>query len=387
MTTASVVVIGAGVVGASVAYHLAARGMRDVLVLERSASPGGGSTRRATGGFRLQFETPVNVHLSRLARAKLLSFPDEFGVDPGYRPVGYLWLATDRRQMEALRRARTLLEQEGVPAIAELDRGGVARLNPAVDLSSVVGGTDCRAAGFIEPLRILDGYLAVARRLGVRIECDAEIVGFTRDGAGRIRRVRTTREEIPTELVVNAAGAWAGALAALAGVELPVTPLRRQVAVTHPFDGLPEDMPMTIFCGDGFHLRVRGSRVLLLLPTPGAPEDPFDTTVDPAWLASVRALAERRVPLLRETAIDESACYAGLYEMTPDEHAVLGAAAECPNLYLVNGSSGHGVMHAPALGQLVAELVTEGSAHSVDITALRPTRFAEGRPNRVGQPI
>jgi sarcosine oxidase subunit beta len=381
MTSASVVVVGAGVVGASVAYHLAARGWQDIRVLERSAAPGDGSTRLATGGYRSLFATPINVRLSLLARAKLKAFPDEIGIDPGYRATGYLWLATNHEQMKALRRVQALHVHEGQTDAAEIDAAAAAQFNPAVDLSEVRGGVFCSSAGFVEPMRILDGYLAAARRLGVRLECDSEVVGFRRDANGRIQGVLTRKEVITAEFIINAAGPWAAPLAALAGVELPVTPLRRQVAVTNPFDGLPEDMPMTIFLGDGFHLRMRSGRALLLLPAPGVPGSPYDTAVDPAWISAVYALARRRVPALRRTVIDESACYAGLYEMSPDKHALLGAAPGCENLLLVNGSSGHGVMHAPALGQLVAEILTDGSARSLDIEALRPSRFAEGNPN------
>jgi sarcosine oxidase subunit beta len=180
---------------------------------------------------------------------------------------------------------------------------------------------------------------------------------------------------------VNAAGPWASEIAAFAGVELPVVPVRRQVAVTRTFDGLPPDMPMTLFVGDGFHLRVREGRVLLLKPSPGVPGRPFDPAVDPEWLASTFELACRRVPWLRATSIDEAACYAGLYEMSPDTHVLLGRAPGCDNLYLANGSSGHGVMHSPALGQLLAEILLDGRARTLNVEALRPGRFAERAPN------
>jgi sarcosine oxidase subunit beta len=155
-------------------------------------------------------------------------------------------------------------------------------------------------------------------------------------------------------------------------------PLRRQAATTTPCDLLPADMPMTIWAGDGFHLRVRDSRVLLLQPTPGVPDAPFDTRVDPAWVDMVERAAHARVPALRGATIDRAACWAGLYEISPDKHAILGAAPESPNLFFANGSSGHGVMHAPALGQLLAEIISDGRASSMDATPLRYGRFAEG---------
>ncbi|HWT05269.1 MAG TPA: FAD-binding oxidoreductase, partial [Xanthomonadales bacterium] len=145
-------------------------------------------------------------------------------------------------------------------------------------------------------------------------------------------------------------------------------------------DVLPATMPMTIFARDGFHLRVRDGRVLLLVPTAGA-RDPFDVSVDPAWTDTVVRIARERVPCLRDVAIDRAACWAGLYEMSPDGHAIVGRAPGVPNLYFANGASGHGVMHAPALGALVAEIVVDGAATSLDVTALRPERFASAEPH------
>jgi sarcosine oxidase subunit beta len=185
--------------------------------------------------------------------------------------------------------------------------------------------------------------------------------------------------------VVNAAGAWAGSLATLMDVEIPVTPLRRQVAATVPCDLLPADMPMTIWAGDGYHLRVRDGRVLLLWPTPGAPGRPWDMTVDPGWVAQVVEKTRRCVPVLKDVPVDAGASWGGLYEMSPDKHAILGRAPGMANLYLVNGSSGHGVMHSPALGQLLAEIVCDGEARTLDVRALRPERFGEGKWNAASE--
>ena len=167
----------------------------------------------------------------------------------------------------------------------------------------------------------------------------------------------------------------------MAGVEIPVRPLRRQVAVTRACDLLPEEMPMTIFVDDGFHLRVRDRRVLLLWPDEPRTENQFDTNVEDEWVSVVVEKAHRRVPCLRNAEIEREKCWAGLYEMTPDKHVLLGRAPAFENFYLANGSSGHGVMHSPALGQLLAEIILDGAAQGLDVHALRPTRFDEGEPN------
>lgn len=379
-----VAVIGAGVVGASVAYHLARRG-RTVVLLERSDGPGRGSTGRATGGFRAQYATAINVRLSLLARDKLRGFAAEIGVDPEYRQVGYLWLAATPAELAALTAAQAVQHAEGLREAATVGVEEIARLNPALELEGIVGGVFCPSDGFITPTRLLAGYLAAAQRRGARVHWGVEATGFGRRRDGTVGSVRTTQGDLEIAAAVNAAGPWAASVAAWAGVELPVAALRRQVAVTFPFDELPPDMPLTIFAGDGFHLRVRDGRVLLLWPTPGIPGRPYDDRVDPDWVEAVVAKAHRRVPVLRDAVIDPAACWGGLYEVTPDKHAILGPAPGCPNLYFANGSSGHGVMHAPALGHLLAEIVCDGAATTLDVSALRPSRFAEGDLNPVSE--
>jgi sarcosine oxidase subunit beta len=375
--SAGVAVIGGGVIGASVAYHLAARGARDVVVLDRAPHPGAGSTGRATGGFRVQFASAIEVQLSLLAREKLLAFAAETGGDCGYVPAGYLWLAETAAELAALRDALAVQRANGVDDAVEVDLDTIAALHPALRPGGLAGGTYCARDGFIRPLQILDGYRRAAERFGARFAWDSEAVELVRGDGGRIVAVRTPRETLAVGAVVNAAGPWAARVASLAGIDLPVTALRRQVAVTVPTAALPASMPMTIFAGDGFHVRMRDGRVLLLLPSPGA-ADPFDDSVDDAWVDAVARVARTRIPVLREVAIERRACWAGLYEMSPDGHAIVGAAPGVPNLYFVSGSSGHGVMHAPALGHLLAEIVLDGAARTLDVTALRPDRFVPG---------
>jgi sarcosine oxidase, subunit beta len=381
MRSASVIIVGAGVMGASVAYHLAARGWRDVLLIDRSQGPGQGSTGVATGGFRAQYGTGINVRLSLLAREKFLRFRDEIGVDPGYLPAGYLWLAQTRAELDILRAALEVQQTEGLQEATEVSVDDIGLINPAVLRDDVIGGTFCPSDGFINPLQVLNGYLTAAGRAGARVEWQTAVTGLIRDHGGPIVAVETSHGRIATQAVVNAAGAWAADLAEHAGVSLPVTPLRRQIASTVPCSLLPPTTPMTIFAGDGFHFRARDGRVLLLWPTPGVNGKPFDISVDREWIDTVTAMARRRVPILRDVAIDVACCRAGLYEMSPDRHALLGAAPGCDNLFLINGSSGHGVMHAPALGQLLAEIMSDGAASSLEVGALRASRFAEGRPN------
>lgn len=367
----SVVIVGAGVIGASIAYHLAARGVRDVVVLDRGEALGAGSTPRATGGFRAQFATPADIALSLLSREKLIRFNDEIGVDSGYRPYGYLFIARTEQAMAQLRLANGVQHACGLPEARVIDADEVRTINPAVEDDAIVGGTFCPTDGFIRAMKILGGYAASAERLGVRFELGVTVHGMWTEG-DRIAALDTSRGDMHADVFINAAGAWAGTF----GIDVPVAPLRRQVAATIETDVLSDTMPMTVWADDGFHFRVRDRRVLLLWPD--SPPSSFDTSFDSdSWLPRVLDFANTRVPLLRDIPIDPDACWAGLYEMSPDHHAILGRAPAITNLFLANGSSGHGVMHAPAIGHVIAEMILDGRT-SIDIDSLRPSRFAEG---------
>ena len=374
-----VVVVGAGVIGASVAWHLSRLGVR-TLLLEREPEPGKGSTGRATGGFRAQYGTDINVRLSLLSREKLRRFIDDTGVDPGYDPRGYLWLARTEAQLDILRGAQDVQLAAGLVEASMLDLRQIREVNPYIRLDGLAGAAFCPTDGYIRPLDILRGYLR-----GAQVRTSARVTGLRRRGS-RIEAVQLADgSEIPAGAVVDAAGPWAGPVARLAGVDVPVAPLRRQVGSTVDTEVLPAAMPMTVWVEDAFHVRARDGRVLLVWPTPGDPRDPESTAVEQDWLEQVREKAAERVPPLAGIPVDPARSWAGLYEMSPDQHALLGRAPECDNLYLCNGSSGHGVMHSPALGQLLAEIIVHGQSRSLDVEALRPSRFAEGRPNRAPQ--
>ena len=349
---AEIAILGGGVIGASVAHHLAIRG-HDVVVLDRAPLLGGGSTARATGGFRAQFDNETEVRLSLLSRTKLLAFEEETGTDSGYRQHGYLFLASDESDLAMLRDAQKVQHACGVSEARMVSADEARQLNPAIGDASVIGGAFCPTDGFLRPMNILRGYAAAAQRHGARFEFGCEFRGFAVEG-DRVVAARTSRGDVQAAVFVNALGAWSGP---------PVVPQRRNIAATVPTGVLPEDMPMTIWSRDWYHLRVRDGRVLLLWP---------DDPLSPHWLWRVRNMTNRRVPCLRDIAIEE--CWSGLYEMTPDGHAIVGRSPSFENVFLATGCSGHGVMHAPALGQLTAELIVDGST-SLDISALSPARF------------
>jgi sarcosine oxidase subunit beta len=344
-----ILIVGAGVIGASVAWHLARRGLQ-VRVIDRAPALGGGSTSKATGGFRAQFASEIDVRLSLLSRDSLRTF------DSGYQPYGYLFLARTAAELDDLRAAQTVQHACGLAEARMVDAREARELNPAIEDDSLLGGAFCPTDGFIRPMNILRHYVDGARALGAELTFDCEWLAWVRDG-DRIVAARTSRGDLEAAMFVNAAGAWSGA---------PVVPLRRNVAATADTDLLPESMPMTIWAGDWYHLRVRDGRVLLLWPDTPAVDDA-------TWLATVMRMTRERVPRVAALPIAET--WSGFYEMTPDEHPLLGRAPGSSNLFLATGCSGHGVMHSPAIGQLIAELIVDGKT-SIDVSALDPRRFA-----------
>jgi sarcosine oxidase subunit beta len=377
-------ILGAGVVGASIAWHLTQRGARDVVLVDAAPGPGHGSTGRATGGYRGQFSTAINVRLSLLAREKLRRFADEVGSDPGLRPIGYLFFLHDDAARRAFADARAVQHACGLTEAEELPVDAAQRLNPHADPAGAVAAAWCPTDASIRPLEILAGYLDGARRRGAQVVWHARVSGIARDADGRITRVEAGGVTYTPGTVINAAGAWAGEVAALAGVRIPVRPVRRQIAVTNPVPPpLHDGLPMTIWTSDAFHFRIRDGRALLNWPvdTPGG--DGFDLSLHRPWFDDVWRKATARLPWSAATGLDPTAHWAGLYEMSPDKTVILGWAPGCPNLLLANGNSGHGVMHAPAVGQLAAELLLDGGATTLDIRPLRPERFAENDPNPV----
>jgi sarcosine oxidase, subunit beta len=348
---AEVVIVGGGVFGASIAYHLAARGLRDVVVIDRAPQPGAGSTSRATGGFRAQFSTEINVRLSLLAREKLLRFKEEIGADPGFTQYGYLFVARSEAALDQLRKAQAVQHTLGLRDARMISADEAREINPAIGDASIIGGAFCPSDGFIRAMQILRGYIDAATRLGVRF-------------------VYGTEERPAARVVVIAAGAWSSLVR-----DVPVQPLRRQVATTVPTNVLPQSMPMTIWIDDGYHLRVRDDRVLLLWPD--RPPYGFDISVDDAWIDRVVTMTHERVPILRDVPVDRASCWAGLYEMTPDKHPIIGWLDE--QTFIASGASGHGVMHSPAIGELAAQMIL-GEPTTIDVHSLRPSRFAEGEP-------
>lgn len=373
-------IIGGGIVGASIAYHLTQAGCKDVVVLERECVQGLGSTGRATGGIRSQFSHPLDIAMSLYSLDFIRHFKDETGVDPCYRPNGYIFLATTKAQTSDLKDLVALQQKSGLKEVRLVSREDIRELAPILNVDDVLGGTFCSSDGFIEPLYLLKGFTERAVARGSKVLLNTTATGIELAGS-KITGVVTNQGTISTNIVINAAGAWAKKIAAMANVVLPVEPLRRHVAGTQPFPELPDETPMIIGLESGFHFRKDhhgGGGVMLLW---NSHEEVYGENLefDYDWLKKTLEFATHRVPKFERLQITPRRCWAGLYEMTPDAHPVLGKVSGIEGLYLANGFSGHGVMHSPATGKLLSELILDGRAKLMDISSLSFDRFASGK--------
>ena len=373
-TTAGILIIGGGVVGASVAYHLARRGVKDILILEREPQQGLGSTGKATGGVRAQFETDINIKMSLYS----LNFFENCDFDCGYEPRGYLFFATEEAQFEYLKRNVEKQRALGVTGVELLDCKGVSEIVPAVNCSDIFGGTFGARDGFIDPLAVMNGFTTEVLDRGARIEFGRDVISIDVDN-GKVTGVSTKTGRVDCEKVVLCSGAWARPLASTAGVDLPVEAQRRQIVWARSAEPLPENLPMVIDLGSGFHFRpAKNSNNEILFAYPDRGEGPsFCTDFDDGFIEKVYARARHRAPFLCETEVVREKCRAGLYENTPDHHAILGGC-EVEGLYLANGFSGHGVMHSPATGRALSEIILDGKASFLDVSCLSIERFEKG---------
>ena len=369
-----IVIVGAGILGGSIAYHLALRGCTDVLILERAESPAMGSTARSAAGVRHQFGAEVNIRLSQYSIERLARFTEEVGGHSELHQVGYLLLITDPASWPRYLAQVELQRRLGVPTEV-LAPGEVARLVPGTRVDDVVGATYCPLDGYCDPYGVAMGYLNRARALGVTIACGSPVTQVHRVG-NRVTAVETPAGRFGCDLLVNTAGPWAGAVGGLAGLEIPVLPYRRSIYMTEDFPALPDGIPFTFDVSSGFYLRKEGRGILMGLTNPDEPSSER-IDVDWAWLDTVLEAGISRFPMLEDARLAEKKCWAGLYEVTPDHMPVLGRHPDLPNYVDASGFSGHGVMHAPATGLLMAEEILDGRALTIDIDALRITRFAQ----------
>jgi sarcosine oxidase, subunit beta len=368
--TAPVVIVGGGVIGTSCAFHLAEAGVDGVLLLERNQL-GSGSSGRAAGGVRAQFSDAINV---ALAQRSLSAFAD-FGRRPGFEidlhQVGYLFVLTREEDVRVFERSVAIQRELGVPSEI-VSPQTVRELCPLLSVDDVLAGVFSPSDGHATPDSVVQGYASGARAHGATLVTETEVIELVVDG-GQVRAVVTADGTVRTGTVICAAGAWSRALGDLAGVELPVTPLRRQILFTEPLPALPAKLPMTIDFTTSFYFHREGPGVLMGMPAPGERRG-FDVELSDEFIPALLEVAERRAPQLARVGIKGS--WTGYYELSPDHNALIGEAPDVSRFIYATGFSGHGFLQAPAVGEVVRDLVL-GRTPAIDVSPLSVQRFAD----------
>ncbi len=381
--TADICIIGGGCMGASTAYHLTRLGLTDIVLVERDAQLATGSTGRNAGGVRHQFSDPANIALSIESIALLERFEAETGTPIDFWQDGYLFLLASEAS-EAAFRANVDVQRAAGVDVEWLDASQAADRVPGLVVDGVRAATFCARDGIADPNGVTTGFARAAQTAGVRLLRDTEVTGLE-VSHGRVTGVATTRGRIATGAVVNAAGPWARQIGAMAGVTVPVDPLRRHIFIAQPAGGahwdaeahrgkVPSDRIMVIDFDTSFYFHREGGGLLFGMGDPAEPIG-FDMTVRWDFLPQVTEVAITRLPALGDAAVTHA--WAGLYEMTPDHNPIIGPSGRVQGFYTIAGFSGHGFMHAPAAGRLLADLLA-GRDPEFDMSRFAHARFASG---------
>jgi sarcosine oxidase subunit beta len=371
--TADIVIIGGGVMGASAAHHLAQRGMKNIVLLEKENFFGQGATGRCAGGVRYQFSTRINIELSLQSLPMIERFREEIGQEADYNQCGYLLVATTEKDRAKFKHNVELQNKLGVPTQFLSGEEVRARL-PLMKFDDALAGTFNQKDGTVDPNSIVMGYINAAQRMGVQAISGVEVTGITVRG-GEVEEVRTGQGVIKTRLVLNAAGPWAGLIGKMAGVDIPVIPLRRQMFTTTPLQDIPRNFPFVIDFAQSLYFHREGQGLLIGMSNQN--EKPgLDQRVDEGFELVNLEAATARMPLIERAS--RAAHWAGLYEVTPDAHPIYGGT-KVKGFFVCTGFSGHGFMHGPISGKLMSEFILDGKFTSVDVSMLDLNRFEEGR--------
>lgn len=372
-TTADIVIIGGGVMGASAAYHLAKRGVKNIVLLEKEEFFGTGATGRCAGGVRYQFSTEINVKLSQGSLPMIERFKEEIGQDVNYIQCGYLLVATNEKDAATFKHNVEMQNHLGVPT--QLLNGDEVRARlPLMKFDDAIAGTFNQKDGIVDPNSVVMGYVSAAQKMGVQAVTKAEVAGITVSG-GEVRAVATSLGGIETRMVLNTAGPWSGLIGQMVGVELPITPLRRQMFTTNALKEVPADFPFVIDFAQSLYFHREGEGLLIGMSNQN--ESPgFDQNVDEDFeLVNLEAAIER-MPLVEKAS--RASHWAGLYEVTPDAHPIYGGT-DVKGFTVCTGFSGHGFMHGPISGKLMSEYILDGNFSTLDVSMLDLKRFEEGR--------
>ena len=374
--TAEVVIIGGGVMGASTAYHLALSGQKNILLLEKDEFFGQEATGRCAGGVRYQFSTEVNVRLSLQSLPMLDRFKDEIGQDINFRKCGYLFVLTTPEDVKTFRHSLEMQQSLGVHT-QWLTPDEIHKRLPLMRFEDALAGSFNRDDGLVDPNSVVMGYIGASQRLGVRCLNKVEVTGI-KAASGKIIAVETNQGTISAPVIVDAAGPWAGVIGRMAGVTVPIEPYRRQIMTTTPIPEVPADFPFVLDFAQSLYFHREGDGILTGMSNNNEKAG-FDQNVDEAFEMVNLETSIARMPCLEKVGLLSH--WAGLYEVTPDAHPIYGKTS-VEGFFIVAGFSGHGFMHGPISGKLMAECILDGKFQSLDVSFLDLARFAEGRQIR-----
>lgn len=371
-TSADVVIIGGGIIGLSTAFYLARQQYGKIVVLEKQRLLGAGSTSKAAGGIRAQFNTRVNVQMSMLSERIFANFKEETGHEALYDQVGYMFLLSRDEDVDDFKKAYEMQRELGLN-VQLLKPDEISQYAPHARIDDIKLATFCKDDGLGDPNEFLAAYEKGSRDRGVEIEFEAGVTGIEVAG-DKVTKVRTARGDISTPLVINAAGPWAGQIGEMVGTDVRVKPYPRQCVTTGQLDFVKPFFPMVVDVASGLYCHKESKGMLLGWADKNA-ESTFDISVQPEYTDEILERALDRIPQLETAEIANQ--WTGLYETTPDHRAIIGFEPSIEGMFLCVGFSGHGFMHAPAAGIVAAEMITENEL-SVDISDLSPTRFEKG---------
>jgi len=369
---ADVVIVGGGIIGLAVAFNLAKFKYGKIVVVEKEMFLGAGATNKCAGGIRAQFFSKSNIEMSMKSEEILSNFKEITGYPAIFNQCGYMFLLSDEKELADFSKAVELQQSLGLP-VELIEPGKINELAPEVKTDDIIKATFCQQDGLADPNDLIQGYASASRNLGVEILVETEVTGI-KANSNSIAGISTNKGNIDCPLIINAAGPYAKVIAKMAGTSIPVEPVRRQIVTTAALDFVGPDFPMVVDVKAGlyFHREAPG---LLLGWADSSVEPAFDESVDPDYSDNIIMKALDRIPALETAGVSNS--WAGLYEITPDHHAIIGPSKEIKGLFYINGFSGHGLMHAPAAGLVAAESIC-GKKMSVDISPLAEERFEKG---------
>ncbi|MFH1453725.1 MAG: FAD-binding oxidoreductase [Armatimonadota bacterium] len=372
--TANIVIIGGGIIGASIAFFLSKAGVKDIIIIEKEELLGAASTGLCAGGIRQQFGTEINTRLCMESVKIFENFKEIAGENIEFIQAGYLFILSKGETFNHFKNNVAMQKSLGLD-VHILSPSEIKEKIPFAETADLLGGTFCQSDGFADPNEVTQAFAAAARKNGVSIYNKTEAREIKLSGENKIKSVVTNQGEIETPVIVNAAGAWSNLIAKMVNIDLPVLPYRRQLFITEPFKEIPEVIPMIVDFDNGLYIRKESGGVLMgkadLNDPPG-----INLHVDWDFMTTVVELALNRIPVLEKSNIMRG--WAGLYEITPDHHAILGKTPQVEGFILANGFSGHGFMQAPAVGKIIQQIIT-GEKTDIDVSELRYERFKEGK--------